>query len=590
MTRRIVSAALSMLAWTVLAAESQSQQPPAFRTGTTLVPIDVRVLDDKGRPIVDLRRNEFAVFEDGVRQELKHFSSAGVETAQSDAPVKLRAASAASALRPQTSRVFLFVLGRGRLQPPSKGVDAAIQFVRERALPQDQIAVFAWNRATDFTTDHTAVAALLERFRSGHEQIEGDLNQYFSGLQAVYGSKVIPPPIQARIDHIFDEPGVATHAIVADPDGGTAASPDARKRLDALLDANINKERNAAAAAGAGGLGANQTRLTDAIDPVTSMGLEQPFDEYARSTVVIGQDVATVYAGIEYLRFIDGEKHLVFITETGIALPRFESDVAIARAATDARVAIDVIQTGGATSEGLVTAGGGVPAVRFDAFFRAQSIRMLADLTGGQASLYDYASNGLRKIDTATRFSYLLAYESPKPSPDNKYHRIEVKVTRKGAKVLYRHGYSGVAPTASGDRREMMTYVRMAQAATVAAEVRDIPIGFETREERTASENVLAVNITIGVTRVGFSRDPDAHRASIDLAVLCADRNNNVVGRFSQRINLVLTDAQLERAIRSGVNAAVRVPLDKNHAIKVQVIAYNFDADVLGSVWRGVQR
>ena len=36
MTRRIVSAALSMLAWTVLAAESQSQQPPAFRTGTTL--------------------------------------------------------------------------------------------------------------------------------------------------------------------------------------------------------------------------------------------------------------------------------------------------------------------------------------------------------------------------------------------------------------------------------------------------------------------------------------------------------------------------------------------------------------------------
>ncbi len=590
MSQRVVSTVIAVfVAWTMLAAQAPPQQPPAFRSGTTLVPVDVRVLDAKGQPIVDLRQDEFVVLEDGTPQPIRHFAATSIATgAPAGAPVKLRAVSALSTLQPQTSRVFLFVMGRGRLQPPSKGVDAAMQFARERALPQDQLAVFAWNRATDFSADHEAIARVLERFKAGHERIESDLTQYFRGL-AIYGSKTIPPSIQARVDQVFDDRGVSAHAIVSDPDAGTSASPDIRKRADALLDADINTRRNAAAAAM--GAAPNQARMTDAMDPVAAMGLEQPFDEYAKTTVAIGQDVAAVYAAIEYLRFIDGEKHLVFVTETGIALPRFDDDIAIARAATNARVAIDVIQTGGATADGLVgAAGGGVPPMMFDAFFRAQSIRTLAELTGGQASLYDYASNGLRKIDAATRFGYLLAYEAPKSSADSKYHHIEVRVTRKGAKVLYRHGYSGEVSTLSTDRRAMMSYVRMAQAATVGTDVRDIPIGFEPKEIDAAAGNVVAADITLGIQRIGFTSEPNAHRALIELSVFCANRDNGLVGQFSQQFHLVLTDAQLEHARQAGITVSVRVPIGKDHAHNVKVIAYNFDADVLGSVGRTIVR
>ena len=235
MAPRIAWTSLALCAmWTVLAAQAQPQQPPAFRSSTTLVPIDVRVLDAKGQPIVDLRQDEFVVLEDGKPQPIRHFAATGITTSEpAGTPVKLRAASAAGMLQPQTSRVFLFVMGRGRLQPPSKGVDAAIQFVRERALPQDQLAVFAWNRATDFSADHEAIARVLDRFKAGHERIESDLTQYFRGLQAVYGSKTIPPYIQARVDQVFDDHGVSAHSIVSDPDAGTSASPDIRKRVDA---------------------------------------------------------------------------------------------------------------------------------------------------------------------------------------------------------------------------------------------------------------------------------------------------------------------------------------------------------------------
>ena len=94
---------------------------------------------------------------------------------------------------PQSRRIFLIVLGRGRLQPPSKGVDGVIHLVRERLLPQDYVAVLAWNRATDFTTDHAKVADVLERFKKSHEKIESLLKQQFSGLAAVYGGSEDQP-------------------------------------------------------------------------------------------------------------------------------------------------------------------------------------------------------------------------------------------------------------------------------------------------------------------------------------------------------------------------------------------------------------
>jgi len=80
-------------------------------------------------------------------------------------------------------------------------------FVRERLLPQDRIALMAWNRATDFTTNHDLIARTVARYGEGAEAIETDLKAWFSGLRALYGSTTIPPHIQRRIDAVFAEAG-----------------------------------------------------------------------------------------------------------------------------------------------------------------------------------------------------------------------------------------------------------------------------------------------------------------------------------------------------------------------------------------------
>lgn len=50
-------------------------QPPMFRSGTELVDLYVTVTDDRGRLVPSLTRDDFAVFDDGVPQELALFEN-----------------------------------------------------------------------------------------------------------------------------------------------------------------------------------------------------------------------------------------------------------------------------------------------------------------------------------------------------------------------------------------------------------------------------------------------------------------------------------------------------------------------------------
>jgi Ca-activated chloride channel family protein len=49
-------------------------QAPRFPGGTALVVLSATALDKQGRPVTDLRRDEFRVLEDGRPQKLEHFS------------------------------------------------------------------------------------------------------------------------------------------------------------------------------------------------------------------------------------------------------------------------------------------------------------------------------------------------------------------------------------------------------------------------------------------------------------------------------------------------------------------------------------
>jgi len=142
-------AAPGLLALLVLASGSALRaqgppRPPVFGTGIEVINLNVSVTDARGRYITDLTKNDFAVFEDGVRQELSIFN-------HEDIPISL-------VLMIDTSASMDEKLPTARA--------AAIRFVGTLR-PQDNAQVMQFNDRTtilqDFVADHDALDSAISR-------------------------------------------------------------------------------------------------------------------------------------------------------------------------------------------------------------------------------------------------------------------------------------------------------------------------------------------------------------------------------------------------------------------------------------------
>jgi VWFA-related protein len=573
---------LTALSAAELVSGQQPQTPAPFRSTTTLVPLDVRVLDRSGKPITGLQQGDFTITENGTSQTISTFSAAAMTASAPNVPL-LRAVGRTESLEPQQARVFLLLMGRGRIQGPSKGVTAMQDLVRERLLPQDRVAVMAWNRATELSTDRAAILAVLEAFRKNHEKIERDLTEWFSGLRAQYGSREMPAHIQKDIDAVFAASTLRTRSRVDDPNAFAGLTAELKKTQDAL--------ERAEAAGGSAASG---------FDAALLIGAEGSLTQFVGRNITLGQDLSNLRAAIDYLRYLDGEKHVVFVTEKGLAMPG-SSVGGMAAAANNARVVIDIIQSGGNSSDGLVSAAtsrvanpetGAVrpappPAMNFGATFAMQGVRDLARDTGGLSSVYRYGSDAIRRIDDSTRFGYLIGYYSTDQSYDRRYRNITVTVNRPGAEVLYRRGYYANASSVALNARDMNGYSRMSRAAMSDADVPDLPVTFTARTEGSGAAMSAVISLRASVDKLAPVETPQGRKYALEIAAFCVN-GKKIVGQLSQRLEFTLSPADYAKVLTSGLTATVRIPLSGPPSA-VKVIIYDLATDTLGSAMRSIK-
>jgi len=589
-----ISAFIAGLAALVSAQQPTQDQRQTFRSRVTVVPVDVRVIDRDGRPVTDLKREDFTLQEDGVPQQIVHFSfqqlTAGAKPAADELPFRK---PATETIAPQDHRIFLLVLGRGRQTGPGRNLEAAADFIRKRLLPQDRVAVLAYNRSTDFTTDHEQLAGVLQRYRETHEGIEAKLRQRFSGLAAQYSDGTIPPSIQKDIDAIFRAPGAPGSRSVAATEisDGRAIAEDVRN--------DARRIQHAAEAADrlANGFGS-------AIDQtiVEQAGLlDLPFDDYVEQSFDTNQDLGNVYAGIRYLRYMDGEKHLVFITRDGLFLPRLENANSIAALANDARVTIDVLHTGGVTGGRPIPPPSQLspnararatqilnsissPSATFQQSFALGSSRQIAGLTGGQVSAFASGDRLFTKLDETTRAQYLLGYAPTNGNWNGAYRRISIKVARPGLTVLYRHGYAGREELIPLDRKTYLTYSRIASAANRAQPINDLDVtvtGARIVKESDGAD-VLHVDLHLAPARVKFTPADGKYLASIEATYFVGDARGQLAGDVWKTLDFALTEENYQRFQREGVSWTQRVPLT-GAPKHVKTVLYQYAADLVGS-------
>jgi VWFA-related protein len=566
----------------LVATQDPPEAPQVFRGGTTLIPLDVRVVDRTGKAVTDLTKDDFVVTENGVRQTIRHFSTQGYSPAVPEADAALKARTErTSTLEPQNRRVFLIVLGNGAFRGPAKAREGVLHFVRERLLPQDLVAVIAWNRTTEFTTDHDKIAAFIERFGKAEQGIDARLHQAMGGLAAVYGAKAIPPVLQKEVDAVFGGPEAGLDVRTTEVGQGPNAS-----RIRADRDRAIEDLRDAARREG-------------------GLASESTLDDFVQQDAQSMQDLGKLYAAIDYLRHFDGEKQIIFLSETGLILPRSEDDQDLAVRASDARVVMNFIHTGGVQTGGLRVA----PMSAYRASqqglaperspmqplgpmtWQRQTARQVSTLTGGGVSIAGYARNALDSIDQGSRFEYLIGYYPANGAQDSKFRRVRVTVNRPGVVVSYRHGYYAAPPESPLDHEHMLTYNRVVAAASYPDAVPDIAIRGTARASKPPEAAAVALEITIDPSRLAFKKVNGRNVSELELLAGCLDGRDNILSELWKHVQLTYTDARLAEVKTAGVPITVPLPLNGpvSAAKKVKVVVYDYAADLVGSAMMKVQ-
>ena len=191
-----------------------------------------------------------------------------------------------------------------------------------------------------------------------------------------------------------------------------------------------------------------------------------------------------------------------------------------------------------------------------EAFLETAGTESLAENTGG-ASIRNTNDllGGLERVTQESSVYYLLGYQ-PENSPDGKWHRLEVKVSRPGVKVRARRGYQATPPSAlealqkthkpspterkkgpsKGPTRPLDPAVMTSGAEDTIA-LRVAPYVLEADPKGLAR---VLVALEVDTSSVGFEGAGERRRATLDLTILGLSRDQPRLFPIDERMKLDL--------------------------------------------------
>ncbi len=417
---RIVAAAL------LLAASAGAQPaPPVFRSGAELVRLDLRVFDANGRPIRDLRADEIELTEDGRHRPVLLFQHIEEPSAPYE-DVARRTIAGEVSTNQGAPRGHLYVLvfdqhhiATGNEQ---RARIAAERFLRTRVRPGDRVALYA----LPGPGPQIGFTANIERAASELVKVRGSLERLTQGgLGAI------------RISEAY-EIGRGNQEIltrVVDRLASQQASTDTLSSGPARSGVSVS--------------GASDPRFFEALVKEDARTVATRADEAARQLLLRLADVVRDLAPIE------GRKTVALFSEgfyTDHVTRELEQVAAAAAQAYAVIYSIDLNRRENDLKEAEPL--GSDQHTEIES--RLASLGSLAVETDGLL-LTNAASDpgaALAKIADISQDYYLIGFEPVDASKRGVYRRVAVRVTRPGARVSTRTGYSLVEASANpADRR-----------------------------------------------------------------------------------------------------------------------------------------
>lgn len=304
--------------------------------------------------------------------------------------------------------------------------------------------------------------------------------------------------------------------------------------------------------------------------------------------IVTRQDFEQLYGAISYLRLLEGEKHILLVSEEGL-LPGGTLMRLVASMAADARVTISPIHTGGVPlswePQNLRMEGREPPRLvgrSPNQVWAMAASQSLAKQTGGAAALYQDGRLALERWNRSTSFTYLLGYYPSGGQWDGSVRRIEVRVRRKDVSVLSRGMYFAQPGVEGYDSRRVLSYARLSTAGASSQPVADIPVTISVNTSASRTEPIVKVTLAIDANAVEFKTVGDRFRASLDFAIFAGDARESLVGERWGRLDLDLGAADYEGVRQDGIRHSIELPVS-GRVRHLKAVVYEYSTDLVGS-------
>lgn len=413
-------------------AQESARSQATFKSGVDVVRFDIRVVDESGRPITDLKREELIIQEDGAPLPVVLFQRV-TEPSESYVEAAMRAVTAQVSSNEAFPRGHLYILifdqehiTAGNEQ---RARIAAEQFIRTRVRPSDRVALYGIpgpGPEIGFTADRTRAMKQLESIRGSYERT---VSTAFGTMGIYEAHRLVQGDEKLVVDVLKRNAGqagldVGNSEIVGGGGRGGSAGEDAgitRKLLVENARVIVNQTD-----------GASRQFLQRLADVITQFR-----DVEGRKTVVLfseGFFQDNLARELETVAAAAAQSYCVFYTfDLNQRLPSVsEASVSDALLASEVQARIAPLSTLAVETDGM----------------------MIVDASNRSGKALD------RIADQAQ--DYYLAGFTPSAearAQRGKYRRVTVKVTRPGARVSARTGYALAPEQTPADRKRALSTV-----------------------------------------------------------------------------------------------------------------------------------
>src|ERR1043166_3205811 len=215
---------------------------------------------------------------------------------------------------------------------------------------------------------------------------------------------------------------------------------------------------------------------------------------------------------------------------------------------------------GGTMGQGRAPNMGMFDNLSMDTLTGRQGLATLSLATGGVSVINpNNFKTGLDRILARSSY-YMLAY-TPTEAFDNKFHKLEIKVTRPGAHVYARQGYVATAdtPRSANEPREAEN-VHPAMSPLAKRDV-DLAARLQYRFLPDARAQV-DINLLVNANQLTFKQDADKnYSANFDIVGFMMNNLGKTEGGFSQTVTAKLSESDYKRALTTGLSYTAHADL-----------------------------